>query len=447
MQMDGKNSFIERLLGSAEKFTPEQVAQTIQLLLEHGVTWQASDIHIEPQDQYVQVRYRVDGALKSGHKIPLGALPILIQHLKAQANLDPANQRTPQNGQFTVRVNDQVYDIKVAIMPVLGGEKAVLHIAPQIRDPHKLEHLGFWGASLASLQTSLARSHGMIVVAAPKHHGRPTTAASMLAALNNPTLNIATVEEAVEYRIPHASQTTVNPRAGLTMFTGLQAALHQDPNVLLVGNIPDKSTAELAVQTALSGHLVVAGLHSDSSAGAILHLRAMGIESYLLASTIRTVISQRLVRQLCEHCRERYELTDEQLELLERVFGIASASAFRRINQLEKQAIEVGLGHDDRLNSTPTKITHLWRPRREGCEHCNHTGYTGRVALVEVLPVSEAIQHAILSPQTTAASLQTHALKENFVPLALDGLTKALRGIVTIKDVLHVVDRNLRHST
>ena len=289
--MDGKNSFIERLLGSAEKFTPEQVEQTIQLLLEHGVVWQASDIHIEPQDQYVQVRYRVDGALKGGHKIPLGALPILMQHLKGQAHLDPANDHTPQNGQFTVVVDEHSYTVKVAIMPVLGGEKAVLHLAPQIREPHKLEHLGFWGSSLTSLQATLARSHGMIVVAAPKHHGRPTTTASMLAALNNPTLNIATVEEVVEYRIPHASQTAINPRAGLTMFTGLQAALHQDPNVLLVGNVPDKATAELAVQTALSGHLVVAGLHSDSAASALLHLRSMGIESYLLASTIRTVIA------------------------------------------------------------------------------------------------------------------------------------------------------------
>lgn len=445
--MDGKNSFIERLLGSAEKFTPEQVEQTIQLLLEHGVVWQASDIHIEPQDQYVQVRYRVDGALKGGHKIPLGALTVLMQHIKGRAHLDPANDHTPQNGQFAVQVDDHSYDVKVAIMPVLGGEKAVLHIAPQIREPHKLEHLGFWGSSLSSLQSTLARSHGMIVVAAPKHHGRPTTAASMLAALNNPTLNIATVEEAVEYRIPHASQTTVNPRAGLTMFTGLQAALHQDPNVLLVGNVPDKATAELAVQTALSGHLVVAGLHSDSAASALMHLRSMGIESYLLASTIRTVISQRLVRQLCEHCRERYELTAEQLELMQRVFGISSASAFRRINQLEKQAIELGMGNDERPNSSTSKITHLWRPKRDGCQHCNHTGYNGRVALVEVMPLSETLQHALLAPQTTAASLQAHALKENFVPLALDGITKALRGIVTIKDVLHVVDRNLRHNT
>lgn len=444
--MDGKDSFIGRLLGSAEKFSTEQVAQTIQLLIEHGVQWQASDIHIEPHDQFVQVRYRVDGELKGAHKIPREALNALTQELKTKAHLDATAAHVPQNGHFTATVDDHTFDVKVSVMPVLGGEKVVLHLAPKIREPYKLDRLGFWGSSLQALQASLARSHGMIIVSAPKHHGRPTTSASMLAALNNPALNIATIEDTIEYRIPHASQTAVNPRAGLTMLTGLQAALHQDPNVLLIGNLPDKATTELAIQTAMSGHLVVSGMHSDSSASALLHLRAMNIPPYLLASTIRTVISQRLVRQLCEHCRERYELNAEQLALLERVFGIGSASAFRRINQLENQAIELDMGHTKQANSTASKITHLWRPHREGCENCNHTGYTGRVAIVEVLPMNESLQSSLLDEKSTANSIQARALKDGFVPLALDGLIKALRGIVTIKDVLHVVDRSLRHT-
>jgi type II secretory ATPase GspE/PulE/Tfp pilus assembly ATPase PilB-like protein len=444
--MDGKDSFIGRLLGSAEKFSTEQVAQTIQLLLEHGVQWQASDIHIEPHDQFVQVRYRVDGELKGAHKITRAALTALTHELKAMAHLDVSSSHVPQNGHFTATAEDHTFTVKLSVMPVLGGEKLVLHLTPKIREPYKLSQLGFWGSSLQALQASLARSHGMVIVSAPKHHGRPTTEASMLAALNNPALNIATIEESVEYRIPHASQTTTNHRAGLTMLTGLQAALHQDPNVLLVGNLPDKATTELAIQTAMSGHLVVAGMHSDSSTSALLHLRAMHIPPYLLASTIRTVIAQRLVRQLCEKCRERYELTTDQLALLERVFGIGSASAFRRINQLENQAIELGMGHTQQANSTASKITHLWRPHREGCEHCNHTGYDGRVAIVEVLPMNEGMQSALLDDKGTASSIQARALKDGFVPLALDGLIKALRGVVTIKDVLHVVDRSLRHN-
>ncbi|MGF7229475.1 MAG: GspE/PulE family protein [Candidatus Saccharibacteria bacterium] len=444
--MDGKNSFIERLLGNAEKFTTEQVAQTIQLLLEHGIRWHASDIHIEPHEQYVQVRYRVDGELKGAHKITRAALDALISQLKTSAHLDATNVHTPQTGHFVAQVDEQPFEIKLATMPVLGGEKAVLHLAPRIRDPLKLDSLGFWGSTLQNIQATLARSHGLVIVSAPKHHGRPTTEASMLAALNNPALNIATIEESIEYRIPHASQTVINPRAGLTMFSGLQAALHQDPNVLLVDNLPDKATADLAVQTAMGGHLVVAGLRSDSSASALLHLRSMGIPPYLLASTIRTVIAQRLVRQLCEHCRERYELTTEQLELLERVFGVTTASAFRRVNQLEQQAIALGIGNDSRPSSTQSHITHLWRPNREGCEKCQHTGFSSRIALVEVMPLSETLQQALLAPQVTTSELQAAAVQEGFVPLALDGLVKALRGLVTIKDVLHVVDRSLRHS-
>ena len=222
--MDGKNSFIERLLGSAEKFTSEQVDQTIQLLLEHGIHWHASDIHIEPHDQYVQVRYRVDGELKGAHKITRGALVALINQLKTLAHLDTTNQHTPQTGHLTVQVDGKPSEVKISIMPVLGGEKAVLHLAPRISEPRKLDSLGFWGNSLQSVQATLARSHGMIIVSAPKHHGRPTTEASMLASLNNPSLNIATIEESIQYRIPHASQTVVNPRTGLTVFNGLQAA-------------------------------------------------------------------------------------------------------------------------------------------------------------------------------------------------------------------------------
>ena len=444
--MDGKNSFIERLLGSAEKFTSEQVDQTIQLLVEHGIRWHASDIHIEPHEQYVQVRYRVDGELKGAHKITRAALQALLAQLKTLAHLDATNQHTPQNGHFETTVDDQTFEIKLSTMPVLGGEKAVLHLSPHIREPFKLDQIGFWGASLQSVQATLARSHGMIIVSAPKHHGRPTTEASMLAALNNPSLNIATIEESIEYRIPHASQTAINPRAGLTMFTGLQAALHQDPNVILIDNLQDKPTTELAIQTAMNGHLVIGGLHSDSAASSLLHLRAMGIPPYLLASTVRTVVAQRLVRQLCEHCRERYELTKDQLELLQRVFGVTNASAFRRINQLEQQAVALGIGNDDRMSSTSSQITHLWRPHREGCETCNHTGYVSRIALVEVLPLSDKMQQALMAPNMTTAELQAAALKEGFVPLALDGLVKALRGLVTIKDVLHVVDRSLRHA-
>jgi len=446
MDGNGKDSLIGRLLGNADKFSSEHVAETVQLLLEHGVKWQASDIHIEPHDSYVLVRYRVDGRLRGAHKVPRGALEPLVHQIKEQSHLDIHNTSTPQQGRFSVAASKQDITVNVSIMPVYGGEKIVLHLTAQVVEPRPLRDLGFWGASLHAIQTALARNHGMIIVTAPKHHGRPTTEASMLAALNDPGLNIATIEESVEYRIPHANQTAVNHRAGLTMLSGLRAALQQDPNVLLVGSIANHDVADLAIETALSGHMVVSGMHSDSAANALLHLRAMNIPIYLIASSVRVVAAQRLVRKLCEDCRERYELSSEQLHVLERMFGIDSPSAYHRIHQLETQAAGLGIGTDPRQNTTRNRITHLWRPHREGCESCDHTGYSGRVALTEVLPLTDTVQKAILNPDTTAASLQTDAIKhDNFVPLALDGLVKALRGLVTVKEVLHVVDRSLRY--
>lgn len=444
--MDGKDSFMSRLLGNAEKFSTEQVAQTIQLLIEHGIHWQASDVHIEPHDQYVLVRYRIDGHLKGAHKITRNALDPLLTQLKLMAHLDATEIHTPQQGTFNVTVDEQSYAVKLSIMPVYGGQKAVLHLAPQVREPLSLSELGFWGSSLKAMQIALTRSHGMIVVSAPKHHGRPTTEASMLAALNNPGLNIVTVEDAIEYRIPHASQTVVDARHGMTFQKGLEAALHQDPNVIMMSNMPDRDTADAAIHTAMSGHLVVAGMHSDAASTALLHLRAIGVKPYLIASTVRTVVSQRLMRKLCEHCRERYELTEDQLKLLQRVFGVTTASAFQRIHNLEKAAIEAGIGGATEPSSTTNSIIYLWRPHREGCEECNHTGYQGRAIIGEVMNVTDPVQQALLSPATTVNTLQQTALKENFVPLAIDGLVKALRGVVTIKDVLRSVDRSLRIS-
>lgn len=438
--MDGKDSFIGRLLGSAEKFTTEQVTQTVQLLLEHGARWQASDIHIEPHDDYVLVRYRIDGSLHSAHKIPRKALDAIIAQFKSLAALDNTETATPQQGTFQTTIHDQIFDVHISSMPVYGGEKIVLHLAAQARAPLSIKQLGFWGKNLSAIQTTLGRNHGMIIVSAPKHHGRPTTQASMVAALNNPSLNIATIEESIEYRIPHASQSAVNHRTGLTMFKGLQAALHQDPNVLLIGHLADKATAELAIQSSSTGHLIVAGMHSDSAAAALLRLRALEIPTYLIATSTQVVTAQRLVRKLCEHCRERLPLQNDQLGQLQQAFGIVTAASFKRIHELEAEAIELGMGNDDRPSTTLKTITHVWQAHSEGCEACNHTGYKGRVALTEVLSMTDNIQKALLDPEVTSNVLQTRAIKEDgFVPLALDGIIKALRGRASIQDVLHAV--------
>ena len=426
-------------MGNAEKFTRKQVAQTVQLLLEHGARWQASDIHIEPHEQYVLVRYRIDGHLRSAHKIPRKALPALLEQCKEMALLDPKEVLAPQQGNFQTTVKDTSYTVQITTMPVYGGEKLVLHLTAQAKAPVPLAALGYWGKNLESMQTALARSFGTIIVTAPKHHGRPTTQASMVAALNNPALSIATIEEHLSYRIPHANQTAVNPRSGLSMLKGLQAVLHQDPNVVVVGSITDKDVADLTIETGMSGHLVVAGMHSDSAVSSLLHLRALGVPDYLMASSIKIVCAQRLVRKLCEHCRMRTAITDSQLEQLKKSFNISGPAAFKRIHELEIEAIESGIGEDKRPSTSSKTITHLWRPNREGCEACGHTGYNGRTALTEVLTFSDRVHKALLDPKTTTASLQASLIKnEGFVPLALDGITKSLRGHVAMHDVLRV---------
>ncbi|HET7302866.1 MAG TPA: ATPase, T2SS/T4P/T4SS family [Candidatus Saccharimonadales bacterium] len=437
--MDGKESLLGRLMGNAEKFTRKQVAQTVQLLLEHGARWQASDIHIEPHEQYVLVRYRIDGHLRSAHKIPRKALPALLEQCKEMALLDPKEVLAPQQGNFQTTVKDTSYTVQITTMPVYGGEKLVLHLTAQAKAPVPLAALGYWGKNLESMQTALARSFGTIIVTAPKHHGRPTTQASMVAALNNPALSIATIEEHLSYRIPHANQTAVNPRSGLSMLKGLQAVLHQDPNVVVVGSITDKDVADLTIETGMSGHLVVAGMHSDSAVSSLLHLRALGVPDYLMASSIKIVCAQRLVRKLCEHCRMRTAITESQLEQLKKSFNISGPAAFKRIHELEIEAIESGIGEDKRPSTSSKTITHLWRPNREGCEACGHTGYNGRTALTEVLTFSDRVHKALLDPKTTSASLQASLIKnEGFVPLALDGITKSLRGHVAMHDVLRV---------
>lgn len=444
--MDGKDSFIGRFLQSAGSFTAEQISQTVQLLIEHGVKWQASDIHIEPHEGYVLVRYRVDGLLKGAHKIPLSAHQALTQHIKEKASLHTHFPSTPQQGQFHAVFGNQDYDVRVATMPVVRGEKVVLHVTSRVQTPIALKSLGYWGQPLRTLQVAMGRSHGLTIVSAPRHHGRPSTLASLVDALQNPSLNIMTVEESLEYTIPHANQTVVRPKSGFSILQGLQAALHQDPNVVMLSNMPDKNTAELAIQTALSGHLVLGGMHSDSATGALLHLRSIGVPPYIIASGVKTVAAQRLTRKLCANCKERYELSADQFTLLKRVFGITGQKAMLRIIDLEKQALEDSVGNDGRLGSSLKGITHLWRPSKKGCEDCQHTGYKGRALLGEVLSVDDGVQRALHNTEQTVASLQLEALKNpQFVPLALDGLIKALRGEVAIKDVLHVVDRSLRN--
>lgn len=433
--MGVKDSFLGKLLSSADKFSDAQVLQTINMLIEHAVKHRASDIHIEPHERFVLVRYRIDGLLKGIHKLPIASLPNVVEQIKTLAHLNPEDDFTPQEGQYATLVGEEQFEIQVTTLPVVGGEKVVLHINRRLSRPLSLEELGFWGKGLQVVRETLAHSHGLLVVATPRRSGGTTTMHSMLQALNTPSVSISTVEAAIEFRLSGANQTRVRPQHGITYYQGLQAALNQDPNVLMVGSLPDKQTADLAIQAAVGGHVVIAGIHSDSASSGLSHLRTMTDEPFLLATALRIVVSQRLVRQLCTHCRERYIPTAEQLSEVEKVFGINSPSARRKVHELEQQATREGIGDNNHSNTTASKIQNLWRANDEGCEACNHTGYQGAVAIVEVMQVTPPIQKELLD-HSPARRLHTVALKDGFVPMALDGLVKALRGETTIAEIL-----------
>lgn len=429
---------MSKLLGNAEKFTDKQVAETLAMLVDHGVKRGATDIHIEPHERFVLVRYRIDGVLRGIHKLPRPALGIVMAQLKMQAGLNIQETRMPQEGEYQLTVDDKQIEVHLATMPVYGGEKAVLHLSAERGDPSDLSTLGFWGSGLKTLKGILANPHGLVVISGPKHSGTSSTLFSLLKDLNSPLASVATVETSTKHRLPGVNQTYLG--GGMSVLEGLQATLKQDPNIIMLDNIPDGATANLAIQAATTGHLVLTGLHAENSIAALLRLRHAGVEPFLLATGLRASVGQRLVRRLCPDCRVRYEVTNEERDQLEESFGMTTPSARKRLFELERIAAPAIFGDVKQLNSTPTHITHLWAPSENGCDTCEHTGYKGRTAIVEVLNNTDNLHKALLAKEPQPPStIQSMALKDGFVPMGLDGLVKALRGQTTALEVVRAI--------
>jgi type IV pilus assembly protein PilB len=414
------------------------IAQSVNLIIEYGVKAGASDIHIEPREGYVIVRYRIDGLLREANKLPRKTLGALVSRIKILSNLKIDEHRAPQDGRFKVQVGGLVYALRVSTLPIVDGEKVVMRILNESTKAATLEELGFWGIAKETIEHAIVQPHGMVLVTGPTGSGKSTTLFSVLSILNSPNVNISTVEDPVEYRIPGVNQTQVNPIAGMTFTNGLRALLRQDPNIIMVGEIRDGETAELGVQAALTGHLVFSTLHTNNAATCLPRLLDMGIEPFLIASTVRAVVGQRLVRRLCANCRESYSPTELELKPLARTFGLDKAETVARIHALEVQAQTGNIGKAVKdLGSTESKIQTLWKAHPEGCTACNHTGYKGRIGIYEVLHNSENIQSLIVA-NSTSEKLQTAAISEGMLTMQLDGLVKALRGETTIEEILRV---------
>jgi type IV pilus assembly protein PilB len=366
----------------------------------------------------------------------------LVSRIKILSNLKIDERRAPQDGRFKIGINGMIYALRVSTLPITEGEKVVMRILSESTKALTLEQLGYWGPSLDTINKAITQPHGMILVTGPTGSGKSTSLFSTLSLLNNPTVNISTIEDPVEYKIPGANQTQVNVQAGMTFASGLRALLRQDPNIIMVGEIRDGETASLGVQAALTGHLVFATLHTNNAATCLPRLLDMGIEPFLIASTVRAVVGQRLVRRLCQHCKVAYKPDDATVKTIAQSFGIKNTDVMQYISKLEERAIAGGIGVTEsaaskKMSSSPKGISSLYKPNPEGCDECNHSGFKGRMGIYEVLDNSPEVQKLIIS-NATSTVISDQAIKEGMVPMLIDGFVKALRGETTAEEILRV---------
>lgn len=380
-------------------------APTVRLvnrIILQAVHSRASDIHIEPQEKDIRVRFRVDGLLRDVLHLPTGILNSLVSRIKIMGGMDIAEKRLPQDGRFQVTVERRSIDLRVSTMPTVYGEKVVLRILDKSTMLLPLDGLGFLPATRQIYETLIRSAYGMILITGPTGSGKTTTLYATLNALSSPEKNIITIEDPVEYLLPGINQVRVNPKAGLDFASGLRAILRQDPDIIMVGEIRDRETADIAVRAATTGHLVFSTLHTNDAAGAVTRLLDMGVEPFLVNSSLIGVVAQRLARLICHNCRETYQPQPE-----DPVYSFIQ----------------------DRQGLT------FYRGR--GCPQCNYTGYQGRTAIQEVLVMTEDIR-ALVAEKAPSHEIKKAAVAAGMVTLREDGLEKASQGLTTIEEVMRV---------
>ena len=397
------------------------VIRIVDTLLKHAILQRSSDIHIEPSEKDVIVRYRIDGILRDAMTLPKAAASGIVARIKVLSNLKLDEHRLPQDGRFKVETEAYKYSIRVSILPVFDGEKIVMRLLAETSKAQSLEGLGLRGDALEKVEDGLRRPTGMILVTGPTGSGKTTTLYAMMEILNTPGINISTVEDPIEYRMPRINQTQVNPKIGLTFASGLRALVRQDPDIIMVGEIRDEETAGLAINAALTGHLVLSTLHTAEAAGAIPRLIDMNAEPFLLSSTINIILAQRLVRRLYEN-KEAYKLKDSDLKNINKYCDI------KKILQILKE--EKIVKPKDTLKSI-----NFYRPKAS--KKCPE-GYKGRLGIFEVLPVNETIKEMIVSKETSD-KITMQAKKEGMITMVEDGFIKAAQGLTSIEEVLRVI--------
>jgi type IV pilus assembly protein PilB len=420
------------------------VARIINTILELAVRLKSSDVHIEPEEEGVRMRLRINGVLQEKMFLPKTLKASIASRIKIMARLKIDEKRIPQDGQFQILSKGNRVDIRVSIIPTVYGEKVVLRIQERIGGIPQLEASGMRGSSYKIYLEAIRKTTGIVLVTGPTGSGKTRTLAGTLDKLNKPGVNIITLEDPAEIRIKGVNQVQVNPDVGLTFATGLRSILRQDPNIVMVGEIRDGETARLAVQAALTGQLVLSTLHTNNAAGALPRLLDMGIEPYLIASTVQCVVAQRLPRTICQHCREAYLAPPEVVNDIKTVLNWRNFSLLTYLKEKAKYNNEADpFASPPRPTVTPPPDTaseetpQIYLYRGKGCEKCDGNGYTGRVGIFEVMHVSEKIAKMIMEHKT-AAEIQNKAIEEGMVTMMQDGYLKAIEGVTTIEETLRV---------
>lgn len=390
---------------AGEETDDAPVVRLVNMLISQALKDRASDIHIEPTEEEVKVRFRVDGALHAVMTVPKTVHPALLSRLKVLARLNIAEHRLPQDGAFEMSVDGRPIDFRIATIPTIYGERAALRLLDKGKGILTLEQLGMDTASRQRYSALAGQPYGIILVSGPTGSGKTTTLVSTLSQLNSADKNIITIEDPVEYQLPGVSHIQVNTRAGLTFATGLRSIVRQDPDIVMIGEVRDVETAEIAIHASLTGHLVLTTIHTNDAPTALTRLQDMGIEPYLIASAVVGVVSQRLVRLLCPHCRQPDVAPPDVIEWLRTM-----------------------------VKDLPQEFK-LFRPH--GCARCKHSGYLGRTGIFEVLVVAGEIRKLVLA-RATATQIADAARAEGMAHMRVDGMLKAIKGVTTVEEVLRV---------
>ncbi len=414
---EGEQELSEEDLKKSAEDLP--VVRVVETLLKHAIIQNASDIHIEPAEDKLLVRYRIDGILREAMSLPKETAPSIVARIKVLSNLKLDEKRLPQDGRFKIELNSERVSFRVSVLPTQYGEKVVMRLLRENISGFSLESLGFHDEQLEWMHEAIRSSTGMLLNTGPTGSGKTTTLYTVLDMLNTPAVNISTVEDPVEYQLPRINQTQIRPEIGLTFANGLRTLLRQDPDIIMVGEIRDGETASLAVNAALTGHLVLSTLHTNSAAGALPRLLEMDVEPFLIVSTVNVVIAQRLIRKLSE-VKEKYYMNQEEIEQLGRVVDLDHTLNYLKDKQVIKK--------DDTWESVP-----FYRPKANNPE----SEYKGRIGIYEVLKVSETIKEMIIKGASDAA-IEKQAKKEGMITMIEDGIYKAVQGQTSVEEVFRV---------